>query len=181
MKTLALHILDIVQNAITAKAENIFIDIEEDTRENRYVIRVTDDGCGMSEDTIQRVTDPYYTSRTTRKVGMGIPLLKQHAEMAGGHLRITSEEGKGTKVAAVFEHDHVDRQSTGDIAGVMVLLIGSNPEIRFRYGHQYNGKEYTLDTREIKEVLDGVPLNDPEVLKYLREMIRENLHDIGAL
>ncbi len=181
MKTLALHILDIAQNSITAKAENIFIDIEEDTRVNRYVIRVTDDGCGMSEDTIQRVTDPYYTSRTTRKVGMGIPLLKQHAEMAGGNLRIASEEGKGTMVEAFFEHDHMDRQSAGDIAGVMVLLIGSNPEIRFRYGHQCNGKEYALDTKEVQDVLEGVPVNAPEVLKYLREMIRENLSDIGAL
>ncbi len=181
MKTLALHILDIVQNSITAGARNIFIHIEEDTRENRYLIRVMDDGCGMTEETIRRVTDPYYTSRTTRKVGMGIPLLKQHAEMAGGHLRIASDEGKGTKVEAVFEHDHVDRQSAGDMAGVMVLLIGGNPGIRFRYDHQYNGKEYVMDTREVNEVLEDVPLNDPEVMQYLKEMIRENLSEMGAL
>ncbi len=181
MKTLALHILDIVQNSITAGARNIFIHIEEDTRENRYLIRVTDDGCGMTEETIRRVTDPYYTSRTTRKVGMGIPLLKQHAEMAGGHLRIASEEGKGTRVEAVFEHDHVDRQSTGDIAGVIVLLVGSNPEIRFQYIHQHNGGTYKLDTNEVKEVLEDVPLNDPEVMQYLKEMLRENLSEIGAL
>ncbi len=181
MKTLALHILDIAQNSITAKAKNIFIDIEEDTRENRYVIRVTDDGSGMPEETLRRVTDPYYTSRTTRKVGMGIPLLKQHAEMAGGYVSISSEEGKGTRVEAVFEHGHVDRQATGDIAGVIVLLIGGNPEIRFRYVHRYNGNDFSLDTREVKEILEGVPVNDPEVLKYLREMIRENLSGIGAL
>ncbi len=181
MKTLALHILDIVQNSITAGARNIFIHIEEDTRENRYLIRVGDDGCGMTEDTVRRVTDPYYTSRKTRKVGMGISLLKQHAEQAGGHLKIRSEVDKGTVVEALFEHDHMDRQSAGDIAGVIVLLVGSNPEIRFQYTHHRNGGRYKMDTNEVKEVLEDVPLNDPEVRQYLKEMIRENLGEMGAL
>ncbi len=181
MKTLALHILDIVQNSITAGARNIFIHIEEDTRENRYLIRVGDDGCGMTEETIRRVTDPYYTSRKTRKVGMGISLLKQHAEQAGGHLKISSEVDKGTVVEALFEYDHIDRQAAGDIAGVMVLLVGSNPDIRFQYTHQRNGGTYKLDTSEVKEVLEDVPLNDPEVMQYLKEMIRENLSEMDAL
>ena len=179
MKELALHILDIAQNSITAGARNIAIGIVEDELANTYTIRVEDDGCGMSEEMVKRVTDPYITSRTTRKVGMGISLLMHSAEQAGGHLNIESEIGKGTKLEAMFVHNHIDRPELGDMAGVMTLLIGANPEIRFQYWHQKNEKEFTLDTDEIKETLEGIPINEPEVLKFIREMIRENIKEIS--
>ncbi len=179
MKELALHILDITQNSITAGAKSIGISIVEDETANTYVIRVEDDGCGMSEEMVQRVTDPYVTSRTTRKVGMGIPLLMHSAEQAGGHLKTASEIGIGTTLEALFEHDHIDRPELGDIAGVMTILIGGNPNIRFHYKHQKNEQEFTLDTDEINETLEGIPINEPEVLKFIREMIRENISDIS--
>ena len=180
MKDLSLHILDIVQNSITAGARDIRITIEEDTKANFYLIRVEDDGCGMSEEMQEKVLDPYFTSRTTRKVGLGIPLFKQNAERTGGHLNLWSAPGKGTTIEAVFVHDNIDRPVLGDIAGVMGLLIGGNPEIRFRYSHQKDGKSYVADTREIIEALDGMPVNDPEILKFIKEMIRENLAEIHA-
>lgn len=180
MKDLSLHILDIVQNSITAGATDIRITIEEDTKVNTYLIRVEDDGCGMSEEMQEKVLDPYFTSRTTRKVGLGIPLFKQNAERTGGHLSLWSTPGKGTTIEAVFVHDNIDRPVLGDIAGVMGLLIGGNPEIRFRYAHHKDGKSYVADTREITEALDGMPVNDPEILRFIKEMIRENLAELHA-
>ncbi|TVR42812.1 MAG: ATP-binding protein [Bacteroidia bacterium] len=177
MKELSLHILDIVQNAISAEAGGVVVRIEEDTVANTFAISIADNGRGMSREVLERVTDPYYTSRQTRKVGMGIPLLKHSAEQAGGGLTIQSAPGEGTAVEATFVHDHIDRPDLGDIAGVMVLLIGGNPEIRFRYEHEKDGREYVLDTEEVKEVLEDMPISDPAVMKYIREMIRENLAD----
>jgi anti-sigma regulatory factor (Ser/Thr protein kinase) len=175
MKELALNILDIAQNSITAGASNIGIHVEESEGENVFRITVVDDGCGMSEEMVQRVTDPYFTSRTTRKVGMGIPLLMHSAEQAGGHLRIESEVDKGTTLEAMFEYNHIDRPELGDIAGVMTILIGGNPDIRFQYTHKKNGQDFSLDTNDVVETLEGIPINEPEVLKFIREMIRENL------
>lgn len=180
MKDLALHILDIAQNAITAGASTVFIGVEEDSVQNTYRIRIRDNGRGMSKEVLERVTDPYYTSRTTRKVGLGIPLLKQNAEQAGGHVLIRSEPGKGTTIEAMFVHDHIDRPASGDIAGVLVLLIGANPELRFCYTHHVDGKRYVADTREIENELEGTPLADPKILRMVREMIDENLREIGA-
>ncbi|MDR4989179.1 MAG: ATP-binding protein [Bacteroidales bacterium] len=175
MKELALHILDLVQNSITAGATHITADVREDIPNNLYVIRVHDNGCGMSEELVKRVTDPYVTSRTTRRVGMGIPLLMHSAGQAGGRLSITSKPGEGTFIEAVFEHDHIDRPELGDIAGVMTILIGGNPDIRFQYKHQKNEQSFVLDTDEIRETLEGIPINEPEVLKFIREMIREHI------
>ncbi len=175
MKELALNILDIAQNSITASARNIGISVEEHEGDNVFRITVVDDGCGMSEEMVQRVADPYVTSRTTRKVGMGIPLLMHSAEQAGGYLRIESELGKGTTLEAMFEHNHIDRPELGDIAGVMTILIGGNPDIRFQYTHKKNEQDFSLDTNDVVETLEGIPINEPEVLKFIREMIKENL------
>ncbi len=178
MKELALHILDITQNSITAGAKNIGIYIMEDEAANTYAIRVEDDGCGMSKEMVQRVTDPYVTTRTTRKTGMGIPLFMHSAEQAGGLLKIESEPGKGTTLEALFEHNHIDRPELGDMAGILTILIGGSPDIRFRYHHQKSEQEFALDTNEIREILEGIPVNEPEVLRFIREMIRENLQKI---
>jgi anti-sigma regulatory factor (Ser/Thr protein kinase) len=175
MKELALHILDIAQNSITAGAKSIEVNVEEYESANMFRITVIDDGCGMSEEMVQRVTDPYVTSRTTRRVGMGIPLLKHSAGQSGGYLKIESEIGKGTTLEATFEHKHIDRPELGDIAGVMTILIGGNPDIRFQYKHKRDGNDFSLDTNDVNETLGGIPINEPEVLKFIREMINDHI------
>ena len=175
MKDLSLHIMDIVQNSLEAGADMIILIIKEDIRKNMYMITVEDNGRGMTQEVLERVVDPYYTSRKTRKVGMGIPLFRQTVRQSGGELTIDSWPGKGTKVVASFQHDHIDRPVLGDIAGVISLLAGSNPEKDFIYKHNLNGNEYMFDTREVKEALEGMPISELSVIKYLKEMIHENL------
>jgi len=179
MKDLSLHILDIVQNSISAKATLIEITIDEDKFKNRYVLTIKDNGTGMSPEVLAKVTDPYTTSRKTRKVGLGLPLLKLNAELANGNLQITSELGVGTKVVATFDFDHIDRVPIGDIAGIVVMLASMNPNLEFIYKHITPKGEYTFDTKEIKVVLDDLPIQDLSIQKYLKELIEENLKDIG--
>ncbi len=181
MKDLSLHILDIVQNSIRAGAGNVVVDINEDTRVNTFVIVIEDDGCGMDEEAVKKVTDPYFTSRTSRHVGMGIPLFMQNAQQTGGNLKIESHPGQGTRIEAVFMHDNIDRPPLGDMPGVIMMLVGSNPEIEFRYRHVKDEKEFLFDTREVKQALDGMSLEEYQVRKYLKEMIQENLQEINAL
>jgi len=178
MKDLSLHILDIAQNSITAKATLIQIAIVEDTVADTYTITITDNGYGIPPDMLARVTDPYTTSRTTRKVGLGIPLFKQNAERTGGGLTITSEVGKGTVLTAAFVHSNIDRPALGDIAGVVVILVSANPSIDFVYTHVVNQQSYVFDTRDVREALDGIPLNEPSVIPLLKEMIAANLEEL---
>ncbi|MCK9202843.1 MAG: ATP-binding protein [Bacteroidales bacterium] len=178
MKDLAMHILDILQNSLRANATKIDLDIDEVTTANQLIIAVSDNGKGMSEEVCEKVTDPFYTSRTTRKVGLGLPLLKQNAEQTGGSLRIESEEGLGTRVTATFILNHIDRPEMGDIAGALVLTITANPDIEFSYRHRKDMQSYTFNTREIKGALGDLPLNDPHVYPLLLEMVRENLKEI---
>jgi len=174
-----LHILDIVQNSVVAGAKTIKVEVVENIEDNIYSITITDDGSGMSKEEVESVTDPFYTTRTTRKVGLGIPLLKQNAELTGGSLTIESEKGKGTKVCAIFKHNHIDRPIMGDIAGVMVLNMVSYKEIRWIYTHKTIYGEYKIDSQEIREVMYGVNLYQNSVIKLLKEMINENLKEIN--
>ena len=178
MKDLSLHIMDILQNSTRAEATKIELDIVEDTVEDIYSLCFTDNGSGMDEETIQKVTDPFFTTRTVRKVGLGLPLIKQNAERTGGSFDIQSQLGKGTTVYVVFSHKNIDRPTLGDIAGTIVLTASAYPNIRFIYKHQKDGKEYVFDTEEVNEALDGISIQDPEIIQYLREMITENLKDI---
>ncbi len=180
MTELSLHILDIVQNSISAEANKIEIRIEEDIPNNRYVITISDNGRGMDEETLSHVTDPFFTTRTTRKVGVGISLFQQNAELTGGNLSIDSVVGKGTKVTAIFGYNHIDRLPLGDMAGTMTLLIGANPKIRFIYNHITPLSDFEFDTIEVLEELGKVPINHPDILKVLKEMIKENLELIEA-
>jgi len=178
MKDLSLHIMDILQNSTRAGASKIELDIVENTLENTYRIIFTDNGCGMDEETVKRVVDPFFTTRTVRKVGLGLPLLKQNCEQTGGSLHITSKAGEGTQVEAVFIHNHIDRPALGDIAGTIVLTASAYPDIHFIYRHNKDDKIYMFDTEEVKEALDGVSIQMPEIIQYLREMIKENLIEI---
>jgi anti-sigma regulatory factor (Ser/Thr protein kinase) len=180
MKDLSLHVMDILQNSTRAGATKIELDIVENTNEDIYSLQFIDNGCGMDEETVQKVIDPFFTTRTVRKVGLGLPLIKQNAERTGGSFQIQSQPGKGTTVNVVFSHKNIDRPTLGDIAGTIVLTASAYPDIHFIYKHQKDGKEYIFDTDEVNEALDGVSIQDPEIIQYLREMITENLKEIGV-
>lgn len=178
MKELSLHILDIVQNSIRAEATEIGIEIEENPESDEYSITIRDNGFGMDTDTLKKVNDPFYTSRTTRKVGLGISLFKQNAEQTGGKLILESELGKGTVLKAVFVLSSIDRPPLGDMAGTLSILIGANPDLNFTYTHQTVNGNFILRTIELKEIMEGIPLNHPEVIKYMKELISNNLESI---
>src|SRR5574344_1580057 len=180
MKDLSMHVMDILQNSTRAKAKNIELYINEDYSNNCLTLRFTDDGCGMNREMLEKVTNPFYTTRTTRKVGLGIPLLKQNAELCGGYLKLESEVGKGTVLECAFELDNIDRPPLGDIGGAFLLTAGACLDIHFVYKHKVHDKEFMFDTDEVNEALEGVPINDNQIFKYLKEMIIENLKDIGS-
>ena len=180
MKDLSLHILDIVHNSIRANARLIEISMDEDTATDRYSMHIADNGKGIEPEMLKTVSDAYTTSRTTRKVGLGLPLLRQNAEQAGGSFNIESQVGRGTQVQACFGHSHLDRPPLGDIAGVLVQLFVAFPEIVFVYKHQTTKGDYVCDTREVLESLDGTPLHQRDIRKFVIEMIDENLDEIGA-
>lgn len=181
MKEIALHVLDITGNSTKAGATLVEIIIEEN--DEMMTLTVRDNGCGMDADFLSRVTDPYTTTRTTRKVGLGLPLLRLAAEQAGGYMRIESTVGKGTNLTVAFGLRNVDRPPLGDMASTMATVIQGAPEIDFTYLHtQPGGKSASLDTREIRAALDGVPLSEPEVLAWITESLGEEeraLEDTG--
>ena len=178
MQDLSAHIMDIAQNSVRAEATKIEIDIEENIIKDLFSITIRDNGCGMDAETLDRVTEPFFTSRTVRRVGLGIPLLKQNAEQTGGSLTISSREGEGTTIQAIFSHSHLDRPPVGNIANTVVLLVASNPDIRFVYRHVTEKGKYLFDSKEVKDFLEGVPVNDPEIVLALQQMIEENLKEI---
>ena len=178
MQELSLNILDIAQNSIRAEARLVEISVDEDTVRDTFTITIRDDGCGMTEEQVRRVTDPFFTTRTTRKVGLGLPFFKMAAQMTGGDLTIQSQVGKGTAVTAVFGRSHIDRMPLGDIAGTMSCLIGANPQVDFVYRHTLDGEEFVADTRQFREILGDVPLNSPEVVQFIKEYIEENSRNL---
>ena len=150
MEDISLHILDIVENSIVAKAKRIEIRVIEDIEENLFIVEIEDDGEGMDEATVKRVLDPFFTTRTTRKVGLGLPMLAQSARESGGDLKINSEAGKGTRVKATFQYDHPDRRPIGNIKETLMSLVSSHPEVDFVYEHKRGEEVLRLDTRDIK-------------------------------
>lgn len=183
MTELSLNVLDVAQNSVKAGAGLIEITVSADTKSDRLVITIKDDGCGMSEEQVSRVTDPFYTTRTTRKVGLGVPFYKLAAESTGGSFEITSQIGSGTTVTAEFVISHIDRMPLGDMTETMHSLITMNADIDFLYTYRIDGREFTLDTRELREILGGIPLNTPEVSEYIKEYLKENKEetDMGVV
>jgi hypothetical protein len=180
MLTLALNILDIVQNSVRAKSTDIRIFIRESVKKDILEIKICDNGSGMPVELLKNVTDPFVTTRKTRKVGLGLPLLKYQAEIAGGSLQVDSIAGKGTTVIASFSLSHIDRQPLGDIVGVMTILISANPDISFLYTHFTDKGEYIFSSGETKEYLGINDFRDSGLLSDIREMINENLKEIGV-
>lgn len=180
MLELSLHILDIAENSIRAGAQTVFITVTENMPADRLAIEVRDDGAGMPEAARQRALDPFYTTKKTKRVGLGLPLLAQAAEATGGRLLLESEEGRGTRVAAEFIHSHMDRQPLGDVAGTLIALTAGNEGVDFVYSHRSSGGLFTIDTREIRDTIKNVPISHPDVLQFMRKYIEEGLRKIGA-
>jgi anti-sigma regulatory factor (Ser/Thr protein kinase) len=179
MQDLSLHILDIVENSITAGADRISIKITEDSRENILKIEVHDNGRGMDSETLAKASDPFFSTKGVRNnIGLGIPLLHQITEECNGKLEIRTEEGSGTSVIFTFQHDHIDRKPLGDIAGTIGTLIFCHPHLNFTYEHNIDGEIFTLDTEEIREELGDVPLNSPEVIKFIKNSISSWLYNV---
>ncbi len=174
MKELSLNILDIAENSVKAKATltEILIDENDET----IVLTIKDDGTGMPEEIVKAVTDPFYTTRTTRKVGLGLPLLKMAAEQTGGSIKIESSQGEnhGTSVRAVFYKNHLDFTPLGDVISTVTTLIQGHPDTDFLFEH--NGVH--LDTRELRQVLEGVPLDTYDVIKWISEYLREQYDNL---
>lgn len=177
MKELSLNILDVAENSVKAKASLIEILLTEE--ENRLTIVISDDGCGMKREILEGVTNPFYTTRTTRKVGLGLPLLKMAAEQTGGKMTVSSvsidddSENHGTTVTAEFYKDHIDFTPLGDIVSTIITLIQGHPDYDFLFVHKTDEREVVLDTRELRSVLEGVPLNSYDVIKWIEEYLRE--------
>jgi anti-sigma regulatory factor (Ser/Thr protein kinase) len=173
MKELSLNVLDLAQNSLSAGARHITIEICESEEKDNLHIRIVDDGAGMDPDFLKRVTDPFVTTRTTRPVGMGIPLIKMAAEMADGQFSIQSRKGEGTELNASFRLSHVDRMPIGDIAGTVTTLIQGAPEVDFVYIRRTDSGSFEFDTGQIRGLMEGISLREPEVLGWIREYIAQ--------
>ncbi len=180
MTEISLNILDIVQNSIQADAAYIYIEVDVNTNEDTFTVFVEDDGCGMSPEQLAQAADPFYTTRTTRKVGLGLPFFKQAAESTGGNFSILSELGKGTLVQAQFVLSHIDRMPLGDINGTITTLILFNQDISFRYVYQYNGQSFVLDTEDIRRTLGDIPFDAPEAAEYIASYLDENKRKVDG-
>ncbi len=178
MKELALHVLDLAENALRAGATKLDITIERDEAADTLTVLISDNGRGMPPEVLARVSDPFYTTKKTRRTGLGIPLAAHAAQRAGGSFSITSQEGRGTRIAAVFQHSHIDRQPLGDMAGTVAAILLANPAVELRFVCRSGSGEYSLDTRELRGQLSGVPLNHVAVLSVLRDTIVMNMNKL---
>lgn len=172
MPEISLNILDVAENSVRAKASLVEITVDVQPGDDTLSVTIKDDGCGMTKEETKQAYDPFFTTRTTRKVGLGIPFFQQAALGTGGSFRIDSEKGKGTKVKAVFGLSHIDRMPLGDISSVIHTLVVFNENIRFRYTYRYEKNEFVLDTRDIREILgEGISLREPEVSVFIKEYL----------
>ena len=177
MKELSLNILDIVENSAKAEAKNIGIALHEEN--SILTLTITDDGKGMTAKTLEGVVDPFYTTRTTRKVGLGIPLLILAAEQTGGNVKIVSKhieehpDAHGTIVTATLHRDHIDSPPLGDVIATVVTVIQGHPDTDLLYTHTANGISVSLDTKEMRQILGDIPLSSPEILVWIEDNLRE--------
>lgn len=178
MPEISLNVLDVAQNSIRADATLIVITVTADRRKDTMTIVIEDNGCGMTKDQITRVLDPFYTTRTTRKVGLGIPFFQYAAIATGGNFSIRSVVGEGTVVTASFILSHIDRMPLGDMTSTMHTLITLNNRIDFLYTYTVDNRSFTLDTREFRMILDGVPFDTPDVSNYIRDFLSENKQEV---
>ncbi|HWT26661.1 MAG TPA: ATP-binding protein [Mobilitalea sp.] len=177
MTELSLNVLDVANNSIRADASLIEITVRIQRAADTLTIIIVDNGCGMSEEQLLKVEDPFFTTRTTRGVGLGIPFLKQAALSTDGSFHIESTPGKGTKVTAVFGLSHIDRMPLGDINNTIHALITLNTHIDFYYTYEVDEKHFTLDTREFRQILGDIPFDNFEISAYIKDYLKENQHE----
>lgn len=180
MTEISLNVLDITENSVKAGASLIRISVEANTAKDILTITVEDNGCGMSPEQLAKVTDPFFTTRTTRKVGLGVPFFKQSAEMTGGSFDIRSQQGVGTVITASYVLSSIDRMPLGDMVSTMHQLIVMHQQCDFLYTYVYNDKSFTLDTREFRETLGEVPFDVPEVSLFIKDFLKENTEEVNA-
>jgi len=174
LRELSLHILDIAENGLDAGATFIGIFISEAREEDLLSIAIEDNGRGISSKRLEKVLDPFFTTRQTRRVGLGLSLFRETSRRCGGSFTLTSREGRGTQVKATFGLSHIDLPPMGDIAGCISTILMGHPRVDLLYDHEVDGESFRFDTREIKEGLEEVPINNPRVLMHLIEMIRQS-------
>ena len=184
MREIALHLLDIAENSAAADSRNISIEVHEDLYRDLLTASVIDDGRGMDAQTAKNVQDPFYTTRMTRKVGLGIPLLKLAAEQAEGSFSLQSEPGEGTQVEAVFRHSNIDRMPLGDLSSTFLTALISHPSIHWIFGYRVTdntgtSQEFVFDDAELKNELGDIPLTEPEILTFVRGMIEEGVEALA--
>lgn len=173
MRELSLNVMDVAQNSVRAEAGLVYITVNESDRDDSLSITISDDGCGMTEEQVAQVIDPFFTTRTTRKVGLGVPLFKLSAEQTGGDFSIESKVGEGTTTKASYVKSHVDMTPLGDINSTVEILIRCNPDIDFVFTHSTDKDSFTLDTRELREVLGDVSLDTPDVIDWIHQYLIE--------
>jgi anti-sigma regulatory factor (Ser/Thr protein kinase) len=178
LRELALHLLDIVENSVSAHASTIQIVVEEDSSADQLRMIVEDNGAGMDADMLARVVDPFVTSRTTRKVGLGIPLLKAAAEACNGSFTITSALGKGTRVEVTFQRSHIDRMPLGNLSATILILVVGSPHVHWLFRYQVDGRVFAFDDEPIKQELEGIALSEPAVLGFLRELLETGVASV---
>ncbi len=173
MRELSLNVMDVAQNSVRAEASLVTITVEESDKNDSLSISIEDNGCGMTEEQVSQVIDPFFTTRTTRKVGLGVPLFKLSAEQTGGSFEIRSKLGEGTVTTARYVKSHVDMTPLGDINSTVEILIRCNPQIDFVFTRSNDNGSFTLDTRELRAVLEGVSLDTPDVTEWIRQYLEE--------
>ena len=181
MRDLSLHILDLTQNSVKAGASLVQVLIRDSERDDLIRIEIVDDGCGMDTDLLERVTSPFTTTRTTRKVGLGIPMFKANAEGSGGKFSIASTVGEGTRVCGTFGRSNIDRPPMGDIQGTMLTLLLGTPEFPdYLLRYETDDAAFTFDTREVRAALDGLPLDLPDVVAWMRDYLKEGFEQLSG-
>lgn len=178
MRELSLHILDAVQNSIEADANKIYIKIREDYNQDKLIIKVEDNGKGMTPEFLRDVLDPFKTTRKTRHVGLGLPLFSAAAKNCSGDFKIDSRKGKGTKITATFQHSHIDRAPLGDMVGTILAILCSDKELDLYYNHQVNNKKFEFNTKKIKKILGNIPLANINVIKWLKSYLKYNFEKL---
>ena len=177
MKDLSLHILDLAENSFLAGADKLILRLKEDISNNQLVLVMADNGKGMEEIELKSVSDPFYTGRN-KKVGLGIPLIKYNAELAGGFLEIFSWAGVGTVLVAVFEYNHIDRPPLGDIPESIISLVTLNSDQDIYFYHSYDGEKYEFKTSEYREELGSISLDNKEVLQFITDDLKTNFRKL---
>ncbi|NLM74270.1 MAG: sensor histidine kinase [Clostridiaceae bacterium] len=189
MKDISLHLMDIVQNSISAGADKIILRIWVEPKQDTYqensakisynlCCEIIDNGRGMEPEFAKKAADPFKTTRKTRNIGMGLPLLKLSAEMAGGELILESELNKGTRIKAFFDVDSIDRIPLGDVASTVKMLVMANPDITWNIWFSSSGEEFELDTDEIKKELEDIPLNNNAVLDWIEKTVNDGIRKV---